>query len=154
MKTLRPALVAVILNSFAAAAGAPVHIWSAAGIKQVSAELAPAAEAKGIEGKTLGAYGNHSAAIWRRAKSGEAELHKIKTDLIVVEEGEATLIFGGTMPNARISAPNELRAASIVGGESRKIGPGDVVLIPPGTPHQFILGRSQSVAYFALKIAR
>ena len=154
MKALRPALITILLNSLAAGAGAPVQIWTSGDIKRVSTELTPAAAAKGLEGKTLGAYGNGSAAIWRRVKSGEAELHRIKTDVIVVEEGEATLVFGGTMPGARTSAPNELRAASIMGGESRKIGPGDVIRIPAGTPHQFILASGQSVAYFALKIAR
>ena len=118
-----------------------------------SDRLAATGAAKSIAGNTLGAWGNHSASLWRRTKSGEAELHKTKTDLIVVEQGSATLIFGGTIPDSRTSAPGEIRGASIRGGQSRQVGPGDIIRIPYGTPHQFVLGKGQTVAYFALKIA-
>ena len=116
--------------------------------------MAPESEAKSIAGKTLGSYGNHSASLWRRAKSGQAELHKTRTDLLIVEQGSATLVFGGTIPDPRTTAPNEIRGTSIQGGESKKIEPGDIIRIPPGTPHQFVLDKGQSVAYFALKISR
>ena len=138
------------LHLFAAA----VQIWTSASIKQDSASLTAAAEAKGIEGKTLGGFGNYSTAVWRRAKSGQAELHKTKTDLLIIQEGEATLIYGGTIPGGHSTSAVEIRGPSIKGGETRKLGPGDVVRIPAGTPHQFMLGKGQTVSYFAIKIAR
>ena len=138
------------LHLFAAA----VQIWSSGSIKQDSASLTSAAEEKGIEGKTLGSFGSYSTAVWRRAKSGEAELHKTKTDLLIIEDGEATLIYGGTIPDGHSTSAVEIRGAAIRGGETRKLGPGDVVRIPAGTPHQFILGKGQTVSYFAIKIAR
>jgi mannose-6-phosphate isomerase-like protein (cupin superfamily) len=131
-----------------------VEIWTASDLRNSSGQLAPEAEAKAIAGKTLGAYGNHSASLWRRARSGQAEIHKTKTDLLIVEEGSATLVFGGTIPDARATAPDEIRGTSIRGGESKKIEPGDIVRIPPGTPHQIVLDKGRSVAYFALKISR
>jgi mannose-6-phosphate isomerase-like protein (cupin superfamily) len=129
--------------------GASVEFWSGSELKSSAERLEQEAGTKGIGGTTSGA-----ASIWRRARSGEAELHKTKTDLLVIQQGSATLIFGGTIPDARTSAPNEIRGKSIRNGESRKLIPGDIILIPAGTPHQFILEKGQQVAYFALKLTR
>jgi len=126
-----------------------VEVWAGPDLKNSAGQLASEAEARGIAGKTIGA-----ASLWRRAKSGQAELHRTKTDLLIVEQGSATLFFGGIIPYGRTTAPNEIRGSSIRGGESRKVEAGDIIRIPAGTPHQFVLDKGQSVAYFALKIAR
>ena len=147
-------LIAVSAVFLTGAAPPTVDIWSAADIKQTSSSLAAAAETKGVEGKTLSSFGADSTAIWRRAKSGEAELHKTKTDILVIEEGEATLVYGGTIPDGKSTSAVEIRGSKINGGTTRKIGPGDVIRIPPNTPHQFVLAKGQTVSYFAVKIAR
>ena len=130
-----------------------VEVWTAADLRVSAERLASEAQAKNIAGNTLGSWGNHSASLWRRAKSGEAELHKTKIDLIVVEDGGATLVTGGVIPDAHATAANEVRGSSIQGGASRKIGPGDIIRVPPGTPHRFVLDKGQSISYFALKLA-
>jgi mannose-6-phosphate isomerase-like protein (cupin superfamily) len=130
----------------------PTEVWTSADLKASAERLAPEAQTKSIAGKTLGTWGNHNASLWRRAQSGEAELHKTKTDLLVIEDGSATLVTGGSIPDAHPTALNEVRGSSIRGGISRKIGPGDIIRIPPGTPHRFILDKGQSVSYFALKL--
>lgn len=140
-------LVAAAALLVGAAASPAVDIWSATDIKQ-------AALASGIDGKPLGSFGNHSAEVWRRDKPGQAELHRTKTDLLIVEDGEATLVYGGTIPDARSTSVAEVRGTSIAGGMSRKLGPGDVIRIPPNTPHQFILAKGKSISYLAVKIAR
>jgi mannose-6-phosphate isomerase-like protein (cupin superfamily) len=155
VKTKKPLvrlLLAALLPYSLGAAG--VEIWSGTDLKGSAAKLASEAEAKNTAGKTLGAYGNHSASLWRRAKSGEAELHKTKVDLIVIEQGSATLLYGGTIPDAHTTAPNEVRGKTIQHGASRRLTPGDIVRIPAGTPHQFILEKGEEVAYFAVKIVR
>jgi mannose-6-phosphate isomerase-like protein (cupin superfamily) len=129
-----------------------VEVWTNAGLKASSGRLASEAQARNIAGKTLGSWGNSSASLWRRAQSGEAELHKTKTDLLVIEDGSATLVTGGSIPDAHTTAANEVRGSKILGGESRKVGPGDIIRIPPGTPHRFVLEKGQSVSYFALKL--
>lgn len=146
---------AVVLPVFALGlmAAEPVEVWSNAELKASGERLAAEAQAKSIAGNTLGSWGNNSASLWRRAKSGEAELHKTKVDLIVVEDGAATLVTGGAIPDARTTAANEVRGSSIRGGVSRKVGPGDIIRIPSGTPHQFVLDKGQSISYFALKLA-
>jgi uncharacterized RmlC-like cupin family protein len=132
----------------------PVQVWSATEIGKTAVGLAQQADAEDLAGKTLGSFGNHSTAIWTRARSGKAELHKAKTDLIVVTDGEATLLYGGSIPDAKATSAVETRGSSISGGVSRKIGPGDIIRIPAGTPHQFILAKGRTLSYFAIKIAR
>ncbi len=74
----------------------------------------------------------------RRTEPGLAEVHARETDVFYVVEGSATLVLGGTVvePQAGSSA-DEVRGKSIAGGETHQLQPGDVVVIPPGTPHQF-----------------
>jgi mannose-6-phosphate isomerase-like protein (cupin superfamily) len=139
----------ILLFAAAILAAGPVEIWSGGDLKSASSGLAAEAQSKAIAGKTIGA-----ASVWRRSRSGEAELHKTKTDLIVIEEGSATLVYGGTIRGAHATQANEIRGTAIEGGESRKLGPGDVIRIPANTPHQFVLDKGQSVGYFALKLAR
>jgi mannose-6-phosphate isomerase-like protein (cupin superfamily) len=150
---MRRAALPLLICALGLAAAERVDVWTGADLKASAGGLASEAEAKSIAGKTLGAWGNHSASLWRRAKSGEAELHKTKADLIVVEDGAATLVTGGSIPDAHTATLNEVRGSSIRGGVSRKIGPGDIIRIPPGTPHQFVLDKGQSISYFALKLA-
>ena len=138
-----------ILLLTAILAAGPVEFWTSSDLKSSAKALAGESDAKAITGKTLGA-----ASLWRRANSGEAELHKTKTDLLVIEDGSATLVYGGSIRGAHATQPNEIRGTAIEGGESRKLGAGDIVRIPPNTPHQFILEKGQSVAYFALKLLR
>jgi len=74
------------------------------------------------------------------------------TALFALDEGSATLITGGKVPDLQSVAPYELRGSHIEGGEVRTIGPGDVVVVPSGTPHWFrdVQG---PVLYFAVKVA-
>lgn len=147
----RPAL-ALLMCAAGMLAAEKVEVWTSAGLKASSDRLAAEAQAKRIAGNTLGSWGSHSASLWCRTQSGEAELHKTKTDLLVIEEGTATLVTGGSIPDAHTTAANEVRGSKIRGGESRKIGPGDIIRIPPGTPHQFVLEKGQAISYFALKL--
>jgi mannose-6-phosphate isomerase-like protein (cupin superfamily) len=144
----------IVVWAFTLSAADKVEVWTSGSLKSASGQLAAEAEAKGIAGKTLAVWGTQSGSLWRRSRSGNAELHKTKTDLIVIEEGSATLVTGGVIPDAHNQSSVEIRGTSIRGGESRKLGPGDIVRIPAGTPHQFVLEKGQSVAYFAVKLDR
>lgn len=86
----------------------------------------------------------------RRNQAGEVEVHGVDTDVFYVLSGSATLVTGGRMVGGREIGPNEQRGTSIEGGTTRRIGKGDVVVIPAGTPHWFkeIDG---PVTYYAVK---
>ena len=73
----------------------------------------------------------------RREKPGEAEVHTQDADIIYVLDGTATFVTGGTAVNPRTVAAGEIRGSEISGGEGRRIGKGDVIVVPAGTPHWF-----------------
>jgi quercetin dioxygenase-like cupin family protein len=88
-----------------------------------------------------------------RNKTGEAEIHAADTDIFYVIAGTATFVTGGTVVEPKETAPGETRGPSLQGGESRTLAPGDVLVIPAGTPHWFkaVDGRIQ---YFVAKVTR
>ena len=73
----------------------------------------------------------------RRVEPGQAEVHARETDVFYVVEGNATLVVGGTVVEPQSVSADEVRGKAIDGGETHQLKPGDVVVIPPGTPHQF-----------------
>jgi quercetin dioxygenase-like cupin family protein len=73
----------------------------------------------------------------RREKPGMAEVHTLDTDVIYVLDGTATFITGGSVVEGHEVAPNEIRGASIDGGETRQLKKGDVIKVAAGTPHWF-----------------
>ena len=87
----------------------------------------------------------------RRDAPGEVEYHEHTTDLMYVVEGEATVVAGGQMNQVREIAPGELRAASVVGGTSHDLKPGDVFAIPAGVPHWFT-DVTSPFRYFVVKV--
>jgi glc operon protein GlcG len=93
-----------------------------------------AAFAKGIPLIETDDYKIHAS---RREAPGVAEIHTRDTDIAYVIQGSATLVTGGTAVDLKPTAPEELRGAAITGGETRKLVPGDVVVIPNGVPHWF-----------------
>ena len=100
----------------------------------------------------LADFGNHNTRMTFRDNDGQVEVHDNWTDVIVVESGEATLMIGGTPVNPKANAPGEWRAASATGAEKKAIAPGDILHIPAGVPHQFLVAPGKKVAYFALKV--
>jgi len=57
--------------------------------------------------------------------------------VIYVVDGSATLVTGGTVPDAKPIGPNEIRGSKVESGEEHHIGKGDAIIIPNGVPHQF-----------------
>jgi mannose-6-phosphate isomerase-like protein (cupin superfamily) len=60
--------------------------------------------------------------------------HKDYTAVVYVVSGAATLVVGGT---TKAAGPDKFGGASIQGGESRRIGKGDVFIMPPDTIHWY-----------------
>jgi len=72
-----------------------------------------------------------------RRESGPVEYHDHTNHVFIMVEGEATFITGGTMVDAKRTAPDQMRAASIEGGVTHHLTKGDVITIPAKTPHWF-----------------
>lgn len=86
----------------------------------------------------------------RRLQAGEAEVHTLDTDVFYVLAGSATLVTGGMMVGGREVGPYEFRGSAIEGGQEQRITPGDVVVIPAGTPHWF-KAVNGPVTYYTVK---
>jgi mannose-6-phosphate isomerase-like protein (cupin superfamily) len=88
----------------------------------------------------------------QRRTSGEVELHEKTNHVFIMVEGEATLIVGGKMKDARRTAADQQRAPSVEGGTTYHLTKGDVITIPAKTPHWFKEVPSKTVAYYAVNI--
>ena len=80
---------------------------------------------------------NYMVHTSRRDKAGQAEVHVRDTDIIYVIGGTTTFVTGGKVVDGKVTAADEIRGASIDGGESRTLTRGDVIVVPAGTPHWF-----------------
>jgi glc operon protein GlcG len=94
---------------------------------------------------------NYMVHASHRDKPGISEIHQLDTDIVYVLEGTATLVTGGQSVDTKEIAPNELRGKYIDGGETRKLVPGDVVIIPNNVPHWF-KEVSAPFNYFVVKV--
>jgi mannose-6-phosphate isomerase-like protein (cupin superfamily) len=89
--------------------------------------------------------------VLRRNKDGEAEVHDHLNDFFVVRSGRATVLIGGTVAGNRRTASGECRGGTITGAERFEIGPGDVLWIPAGLPHQVLVPRGGDFRYLTFK---
>ena len=99
-------------------------------------------------------FGNHLLEIIHREKDGRAELHKTKADVMVIQSGTAAIVWGGEVIDPAPTAPNEIQGSGIKGGQKQEVGPGDVIEIPAGIPHQFILAPGTQITYLVVKVVQ
>ena len=88
----------------------------------------------------------------QRRGAGEVEVHEKTNHVFIIVEGEATFMTGGTLVGAKNTAPGQIRAASMEGGQAYHLTKGDVITIPAKTPHWFKEVQSQTIAYYAVNI--
>ena len=88
-----------------------------------------------------------------REVPGQVEVHDKETDIIYILDGAATFVAGGTMIGGAISRPGQWLGTNISGGEERHLVKGDMVLVPPGTPHWF-KSVSPQVTYSVVKVVK
>jgi glc operon protein GlcG len=122
----------------------------AAEITYFPAEKVTAAFAKGAV-LFDGAGTNYMVHASRRDAAGQAEVHVKDTDIIYVLDGTTTFVTGGTVVDGKTTAPDEIRGTAVKDGDSRRLGKGDVIIVPNGTPHWFkdVQG---PVLYYVVKV--
>ncbi|PYT83128.1 MAG: hypothetical protein DMG40_03930 [Acidobacteria bacterium] len=110
---------------------------------------------------------NVGVGVVHRAKTSGAQAgggieHSQITEIYHVIEGNATLVTGGSMDHrsefptdhpvvAILNGPST-RGGPIQNGVTRKIGSGDVVIIPPNTPHWFSEITSDQIVYLVVRV--
>jgi quercetin dioxygenase-like cupin family protein len=86
---------------------------------------------------TLASGEDHRVSMSRRTETGQSEVHANETDVIYVLEGSATFVTGGTVLGGKVTAPGQIRGSGIREGKTHHLSPGDIIVIPSGTPHWF-----------------
>ena len=94
--------------------------------------------------------------------SGALE-HLQITEIYQVLSGGGTFVTGGTRGNAGEGAPGSELATTLTGrssrgrlrpgtGQSRHVGPGDVVVLPPNTSHVFTEVDDSGIVYMVVRV--
>jgi hypothetical protein len=90
--------------------------------------------------------------IIRRDKDGEAEVHKIMNDIIMIKKGHAKILVGGNVSGNHEVKPTEWRGGEITGGTTYALAPGDLLFIPAGIPHKVLVAPKATITYVTVKI--
>jgi mannose-6-phosphate isomerase-like protein (cupin superfamily) len=151
-----PAAALMVLNGICgigtARAQQADHYTPESLLKQSEPLKAKAAVSNGAASETLEKYGVDYTMLSFRSQDGGAELHEKFADIFVVIDGGATLLTGGELVSPTSSGPGEMRAASVLHATSTTLAKGDVVHIPPNTPHQLLVPKGTTLTYFVIKI--
>ncbi|HYL39586.1 MAG TPA: hypothetical protein VEV17_26950 [Bryobacteraceae bacterium] len=137
----------LLLARPARAASAPATYVTTAEIEATLKTAPPAGQTfdKVIKTVDEGNYKVSIVILRRIPKAGSPDrglTHPKVTEVYEILKGSGTLETGGTMVN---TSPVDLTAQAagpsvrgdIQGGESKRMGPGDVAVVLPGVPHRF-----------------
>jgi len=150
---MRSIVAILAVMAFAGQSGTGgVSVWRSADITAKGTALAQKLDAQKLANETVATEGNRTFLIAHREGSGVAEWHEKQADVMFISAGQVTMVYGGTIVDAKTTAPGEMRGASIQGGTEAKLGPGDVLHIPAKVPHQMILAPGAKVTYFVTKV--
>jgi mannose-6-phosphate isomerase-like protein (cupin superfamily) len=94
----------------------------------------------------------YHAQLEYRPGNAPAALHEKDAELMVVLDGTGTIVTEGNLVNEkRLNAYNR-SGSSISGGNSHAVVAGDMILIPPNTPHQVIPGGGAPIVLMTMHV--
>jgi mannose-6-phosphate isomerase-like protein (cupin superfamily) len=102
----------------------------------------------------LGDFGNQTAWVAHREADGLVEVHENWSDLVFVVSGSGSLRVGGELRQPYVESSGEVRATAAQGGTVHPVREGDVLNVPAGMPHQFLVPSGQQITFFTMKIAK
>ena len=127
-------------------------LWTPSVIEQHEGKLMKNVGPDHSSRETLADYGDHRFRLLYRDANGLPEEHDKIVDVVMVHSGEATLLLGGTMSGKKGSAvTGEYLGTALVGAESHPVAKGDIVHIPAGIPHSFLVPTGKHITYVLLK---
>jgi mannose-6-phosphate isomerase-like protein (cupin superfamily) len=154
---MRKILLTLVLScavAFPAADPAGFHIWKHDQIDDIGKKLSTKLDAHHVGSESLVSVGNRSFSVAHREGDGQAEWHEKVADVLMIESGAVTLVYGGEIVDAKKTEPGQIRGASIKGGTETMLGPGDVIHIPAKVPHQMKVAPGKTVTYFVVKVVQ
>ena len=90
----------------------------------------------------------------------DALVHEAVSEVYQIIEGSGVMVTGGVLRSPRPIADAAIlgeigpsaAGQAIVGGTRRRVGPGDIVVIPAGTPHGFLEITTARIVYTIIRI--
>ena len=117
-------------------AQAPVVTFRpAAEVKAVLADKAKATPAAEMISAPVSAGDHYQINVVHRNKPQGAIAHQVGSEIHSIIDGSGTLVTGGTI--VRPTGAGDRTPGRIEGGVRRRVQKGDVVLVPPQTPHWY-----------------
>jgi mannose-6-phosphate isomerase-like protein (cupin superfamily) len=109
---------------------------------------------------------NVAVGILHRArtngKPSGALIHEKITEVYQILSGNGTFVTGGSLTNpkesavdseiVRVLAGPSISGSSIEGGVSRKVGAGDIIVVPPNTAHGFSEITTDQIVYSVVRV--
>jgi mannose-6-phosphate isomerase-like protein (cupin superfamily) len=150
MQKLMPGLLVVLFALFAAETKPTAATYVTSSDIQAIFKQAPenGVSDKQIRSVSVGKVNVAVAGVYRSAKANNTSIeHDQVTEVYTIIEGSGTMVTGGKMANPERLKPDDptvkvlvgpsMRGGALEGGESHKVGPGDMIIVPPGVPHWF-----------------
>lgn len=135
---LAAALLALTPAALSAQATDPTAFASAADIQAQVADMDRAmAPGQGFAWRPVVRDGTNIGALEIWKKPGRPAVHPTDAEYAIVIAGTGTLVSGGTLADAQVTNAHLTEGSRIEGGITRALKPGDVILVPAGTPHWF-----------------
>lgn len=148
-------MAAVLMTPAVSAQQSQFGLWSAAELSKRSAALSAKVGTDRSSRETLADYGHHRFRLLYRDADGLPEQHDAIVDVVIVQSGEGTLQLGGEMIGRRAgSGAGEFVGTRLEGGTRHPLGAGDVVHIPAGIPHSFLVPKGQHITYVLVKFPK
>jgi mannose-6-phosphate isomerase-like protein (cupin superfamily) len=146
---------ALLLGPSLSAQDVRFGLWSAAELAKRDAVLSKKVGPDHSSRETLADYGHHRVRLLYRDADGAPEQHDRIVDVVFVQSGEGTLQLGGQLIGRRAgSGAGEYLGTRLEGGERHRLGPGDVVHIPAGIPHSFLVPEGKHITYVLVKFPK
>lgn len=79
----------------------------------------------------------YRANLEYRVAVGPASVHETEAEMFYVLEGSGTVVTGGALKDERRTNAENKSGSGITGGESRRVGKGDFILVPENTAHWY-----------------
>jgi len=138
MKIVLLAALLVPSTAFAQATADPTGFASAADVKaQVESMRRAMKPGQGFMWKQLVRGSDAVAALEYWKKPGKPAVHPDQAEYVIVIAGNGTMVSGGRLVDPVTTNPTLIEGRRIEAGTTRPLHPGDVFLIPAGTPHWF-----------------
>ena len=144
------ALVAFAAQGQSGAGG--VHVWKSADVAAKGKSLSQKLDAQKVASEVIAQEGNRRFMVAHREGSGIAEWHEKEADIMFISAGNVTMVYGGSIVDAKTTGPGEMRGPSIKGGTEVVLAAGDALHIPAKVPHMMKLDPGKQVTYFVAKV--